>query len=249
MLNHAVSFAENVNCTVDFIGYQGSSLPAKLEQLGADRIRVVYLSTSLIDVLKNLPRFLYLVYAVTRIVYQVLQLLWTLVFGNYDAIIVQNPPSIPIFLVLFIYLKAQQVVSLVAGFSCTKLIIDWHNYGYTILEANGVRGRLNDIARWYELTLGGMAHAHLTVSKAFQKDIMRQVNVSQVHVLYDLAVEGKFRELQEEERANFLTKVDLAQMVDGNTMKRQRPLILITSTSYTPDEDIGLLVSALKIYA
>jgi len=28
--------------------------------------------------------------------------------------------------------------------------------------------------------------------------------------------------------------------------KQTRPLLLLTSTSYTPDEDIGLLVDALK---
>jgi len=31
--------------------------------------------------------------------------------------------------------------------------------------------------------------------------------------------------------------------------KKGRPLLLLTSTSYTPDEDIGLLVSALERYA
>ena len=31
--------------------------------------------------------------------------------------------------------------------------------------------------------------------------------------------------------------------------KKGRPLLLLTSTSYTPDEDIGLLVNALERYA
>jgi len=31
--------------------------------------------------------------------------------------------------------------------------------------------------------------------------------------------------------------------------KKDRPLLLLTSTSYTPDEDIGLLVEALKLYS
>ena len=30
--------------------------------------------------------------------------------------------------------------------------------------------------------------------------------------------------------------------------KQDRPLLLITSTSYTPDEDIGLLIESLKLY-
>ena len=30
--------------------------------------------------------------------------------------------------------------------------------------------------------------------------------------------------------------------------KEERPILLITSTSYTPDEDIGLLIEALEKY-
>jgi len=33
------------------------------------------------------------------------------------------------------------------------------------------------------------------------------------------------------------------------TYKKNRPILLLTSTSYTPDEDIGLLVDALAKYA
>ena len=31
--------------------------------------------------------------------------------------------------------------------------------------------------------------------------------------------------------------------------KEGRPLLLLTSTSYTPDEDLGLMVNSLKFYA
>jgi len=32
----------------------------------------------------------------------------------------------------------------------TKLIIDWHNYGYTIMKSTGVNGMLCKLAQWYE---------------------------------------------------------------------------------------------------
>ena len=34
MLNHVTSLAENTKLQVDFIGYQGSSMPKKLEDYG-----------------------------------------------------------------------------------------------------------------------------------------------------------------------------------------------------------------------
>ena len=67
-------------------------------------------------------------------------------------------------------------------------------------------------------------------------------------MLYDLAVEGKFRPFDETDRADFLQKVDLNELVEGEKLKKERPLLLITSTSYTPDEDLGLLVQALRLY-
>ena len=67
-------------------------------------------------------------------------------------------------------------------------------------------------------------------------------------VLYDLAVEGKFKPFSEKERARFLPKVELAELAEESKMKDDRPLLLITSTSYTPDEDLGLLIDALKAY-
>ena len=124
MLNHAVSFATNMECSVDFIGYKGSSLPAKLQEL--DNLSVMYLSTPY-DMLKNLPRVFYLFYAMVRIVYQILQLLIMLSYENYGTIIVQNPPNIPIFFVLFLLKRFREV----------SVIVDWHNYGYSIMQSTG----------------------------------------------------------------------------------------------------------------
>jgi len=87
---------------VDFIGYQGSSMPKKLEEFHK-KIRLMYLSTDLIDSLKRLPRVFYLFYAVVRILYQFSQLLWVLINGNYDYILVQNPPCIPLLFVIWFY--------------------------------------------------------------------------------------------------------------------------------------------------
>lgn len=50
----------------------------------------------------------------------------------------------------------------------TRLIIDWHNYGWTILEVNGASKMLIKLARRYELFFGRFGDYHLTVSEAMK---------------------------------------------------------------------------------
>ena len=137
MLNHACSIAANTSYRVDFVGYRGGSMPKKLEEYG-DQLQLVYINTTIIDTLKRLPRAFYLFYAILRIVIQVLQLFWLVYSGSYDQIIMQNPPCVPILFVVTVYRWFQ----LIFCSSQTKLIIDWHNYGYTIMQANGVNSML-----------------------------------------------------------------------------------------------------------
>ena len=162
MLNHAVSFAENMECTVRFIGYMGScKKPAKVLEL--DNLSLVYMWTPY-DMLKNLPRVFYLFYAVVRIVCQIYQLLIMLYFEDFGTIIVQNPPNIPTFFVLFLLKQFREV----------SIIVDWHNYGYSIMQSTGSNRYLIAAAKQYELFFGRMiGDVHITVSRAFADDIRK----------------------------------------------------------------------------
>ena len=66
MINHALSIANLTSYYVDLIGYQGNSLPKSVEN--NDKIESRYLSTKLIDQLRKLPKILYLLYAILRII-------------------------------------------------------------------------------------------------------------------------------------------------------------------------------------
>ena len=72
--------------------------------------------------------------------------------------------------------------------------------------------------------------------------------------MYDRAVKGKFKELQVEEKHELFERIGMQGMFtyrqsNGKIVyKEERPVLLITSTSYTPDEDIGLLIEALEKY-
>lgn len=97
----------------------------------------------------------------------------------------QNPPCIPLLFVLVLLKKTR--------LSRSELVIDWHNYGYSILRVNKVPGALVFLARIYESYLGRAADHHLCVSQAMQIDLVNKFKLSSApRVLYDKAT-SKFK--------------------------------------------------------
>ena len=87
----------------------------------------------------------------------------------------QNPPSIPTLLI-------GHIVSLFRG---SKLIIDWHNFGWTLLALS--KGRYHPFVvlyKWYEHFFGQGAFANLCVTNAMRSELDNNWNVK-AHVLYD----------------------------------------------------------------
>lgn len=105
------------------------------------------------------------------------------------------------------------VLFLVKMVKSCQLIIDWHNYGYTILESCGTKAPICAGARLYELFFGKFGDHHLTVSHAFARDLASQLGipVTKVGVLHDRAVEGKFRAIDKAEKKAFLDRVGIAK--------------------------------------
>lgn len=69
----------------------------------------------------------------------------------------QNPPCIPLMMVLA-FLKVTKL-------NQQKVIIDWHNYGYSIMRVNRVNKILVFLGKIYEKTFGRLAgDYHLCVS-------------------------------------------------------------------------------------
>ena len=210
-------------------------MPQKV--LDNNKIQVHYLSVWLVDLLRKLPRFLYLIYAFFRLLIQTLQLLFCLIRlrNRFDYLLIQNPPCLPLLFVsgLLCFLS----------FGKTRLVVDWHNYGYSILEIGGSGKSLVKVAKWYEVFFGKMAWKHLTVSGAMKNNLVQLIGVDPrlVHVVYDRAT-SKFKSVNQEERNALFTKIGLPQLCEQN-----RPALLLSSTSYTPDEDFMILVRALDL--
>ncbi|GAA5856441.1 hypothetical protein JCM3766R1_004314 [Sporobolomyces carnicolor] len=122
MLYHAQSFLKHGYDTF-IVAYRGSSPPSVLAE--NPRCHFVYLAQPL-PWTSKLPRVAFLLLAPVKVVLGALSLLNALLFAIPDAptfFFVQNPPSIPT-------LPIVQLAVLLRG---SRLIIDWHNTGYSVL--------------------------------------------------------------------------------------------------------------------
>ncbi|KAG5646867.1 hypothetical protein DXG03_001943 [Asterophora parasitica] len=157
MMYHAQSFAENGFVT-DIIGYDGGSKPIPaLERLPRVQIRHLPEPPTLLRAL--LP---FILFAPIKIVHQVASILFVLLVQIHkppEFILVQNPPTIP----------TLALVWLVGRVRGSKVIIDWHNLGYSILALKlGSNHPFVKIATWFEAKFGKTAYAHLFVTYAMR---------------------------------------------------------------------------------
>ncbi|KAJ5679934.1 hypothetical protein N7462_008178 [Penicillium macrosclerotiorum] len=132
----------------------------------------------------------------------------------------------------------------------TQLVIDWHNFGYSILALKlGSHHPLVRLSTKYEKIFCKFASAHLCVTDAMsavlKKDFQLQVPILPLH---DRPANHFHPIPDAEERTRFLatlseTKSVRASLDAGNLR------VLVSSTSWTPDEDFSILIDALLKYS
>ena len=81
------------------------------------------------------------------------------------------------------------VAQFCAWYLNAKLIIDWHNFGFSILAMNTGKNSIpTKVATYYETWFGKNAYAHLCVTKAMAYVLKQEWKVKgKVVVLYDRA--------------------------------------------------------------
>ncbi len=136
MMYHAESLARH-EWETSVIGY--GDTPPILSLLEHPRVHLLHLANPPSPLLR-LP---WILRAPIRILYQVFFVLHLCLYEipfHTEILLVQNPPSIPT-------LALAQLVAFLSG---AKLIIDWHNTGYSILAMRvGRSSPLVRIAKWY----------------------------------------------------------------------------------------------------
>lgn len=128
-------------------------------------------------------------------------------------------------------------------------MIDWHNFGYSLLALKlGDAHPLVVISKAYEIVMAKTAFANLTVTNAMANIVKSEfVSQASVFTLHDRPAEI-YQPIKEAERITFLKRYHLlteesASIVDSSTR------LLVSSTSWTADEDFSLFLNALCIYS
>ena len=232
MLNHALAFAET-GADVCLGGYRETPIDSAVRN--HPRIRLYRLRT-LPRAPQGVPRFWFLLVTLLRSICLLLESFWFLLIKTRrsDAVLVQNPPAVP---------------TLFAGWLSARLrrcrfIIDWHNFGYTMLTP-----RLEPehwvvrLAKRWERGLGRKADANLCVSRAMQRVLRADFGVADPVVLYD-----RPREILQ--TVPIRARSALAQIVlarAGLTLPNDAALV-VCPTSWGADEDMELLFDGLQLW-
>lgn len=238
MLNHCLALTEafpNIN-EISLIGYNGGDIRSDIAN--NPKIKQYYIRKGINKFLSKLPIFLFILAALIKIILQTLSLTWILFrIPKFKFLILQNPPGIPSMLICWIICRLRGA----------KFIIDWHNYGYTILKVNNRPNFLVNLACKYEKYLGKKSDLNFCVSQAEKRDLKKEFNIDAI-CLPDRPVKGLFKFLNELE-ANDLYKNypnELYSLIDTHLPenKNLKPIVMISSTSWTPDEDFSMLLDA-----
>jgi len=231
MQYHARALSMN-GAEIDFIGYEGAPLPtslandphihvhtvpeASLRLRRAGHWEATFAILAAIDALR-----------LSRHLYRTLMRI-----PKPDLILVQNPPALPMLI----------VARAVARLRGARLVIDWHNLGYSQLALRlGRRHVAVRLSRWFEMIAARAAAAHLCVSRGFAKFLTERFRLSNVHVLYDRPASA-FTPLNRTEREQIRQALfSRLEIRGGNHVG-----FIVSPTSWTADEDFGVIIDAVR---
>jgi beta-1,4-mannosyltransferase len=219
---------------VDLIGHEGAALPQILTD---PRIRIHRLPAPRLRFRIRRSKILYGLLATYDAFRASLRLIVALMtIPRPDLLLVQTPPSIP----------ALQVSWIVARLRRARLVIDWHNLGYTILALRlGRRHLAVRLARWLEMIGARAADAHLCVSRGFSRFLAERFKLTDtperpVRVLYDRPASG-FTPLERLERE----QVRQSLFVRLGIRHTATLGFMVCPTSWTADEDFDLIIDGV----
>ena len=250
MQYHALSIAKH-GAHVDLIGYRESDIHPDI--LAKPNAITVHALSPAPAFLQTKDKRLFLIYGPLKVLFQIWTLWLALGYRSKPSrwMLVQNPPSIPTLV----------VACIVCFLRHTRLVIDWHNFGYSILALRLGRSHpLVHFSRLYERIFAYSAEAHLCVTNAMAGVLKREYSITtKILPLHDRPA-SHLQVLTDAQRAGFLDKLPnlLSPKNDQKLQEYERLVseikigksrLLVSSTSWTPDEDFSVLLEALINYS
>jgi len=244
---HTLSLAR-AGFQVNLIGYSESSLSTDITSNA--NITVIPLQ-KVPDWVSSLPRIVAYIF---KAIFQCLSLWFSLpFFSSPSHLLLQNPPGIPALPSAWVYCLLHR----------SNLVVDFHNYTYSIM-ALALRDKhpLVKFTKFAEKVFAARCDAALCVTRAMQEDLAENWNIKAT-VLYDRPP-GRFHPVDNETKHKLFCKLAKTYSVfNGNgpnssvfteadgqdfSLREERPALLVSSTSWTEDEDFSVLLEALTKY-
>eukprot|EP00586_Coscinodiscus_wailesii_P018854 CAMPEP_0172514152 /NCGR_PEP_ID=MMETSP1066-20121228/257756_1 /TAXON_ID=671091 /ORGANISM="Coscinodiscus wailesii, Strain CCMP2513" /LENGTH=240 /DNA_ID=CAMNT_0013294697 /DNA_START=68 /DNA_END=786 /DNA_ORIENTATION=- len=199
MQYHAISLLQN-NYRVTLVGYCGENLCPTLATAAAtsDLTVLRFDLPTPPALLRRVAKPIYLLLRLCGMIAALIRTLWFALDRDVDCLLVQNPPSVPLLFLSYLYVRTNGR----RRRRRTGLVIDWHNLGYSMFDARWMRG----VARRYEMVCAPFADAHLCVTGAMKRYLEDEFGLESetMTVLRDRPPDF-FRALSTGEKHDFLT--------------------------------------------
>jgi beta-1,4-mannosyltransferase len=238
ILNHARELLAE-GAEVRLVGFAGVALPPDLAASPALSVHAIARLGS--ARWRHLPRALFIPAAALRSLWLAIRVTWLLLYAlpRSHAILVQNPPALP----------AAMVAAIAASLRGAALIVDWHNLSAAVLALRlGGDHRLVRATERLERWLARQAQASLCVSEALHRRVAPSARRGACVVLHDRPLRRSLP-VAGIERAGILSRVWQALGEHADVGEHPAPLVLVSSTSWSQDEDMMTLLDAIALLA
>ena len=187
--------------------------------------------------IRNVHGLPFALFAAEKLVLQLVRLFKMLLeLGDLDYYLIQNPPLIPLVLLVVAYIKLLN--------RNAKLVIDWHNLNWSILNLryqNDQHWAVKLLKLYEKWVVAKQSDLHLCVTKLMKKVLIDdfQIPKNRIHVVYDRPAE-QINPLEDPKamRAKLFEKYRI------DAPENSKLVVLLTS--FTPDEDFNVLLDALE---
>ncbi|GAU93055.1 hypothetical protein RvY_05046 [Ramazzottius varieornatus] len=257
MQYHVASLSKS-SFDVDVLAFRHSEPRAEILKDPAVQIRAI---KDVPRACRQLPKLLYYPVKVLWLIVSIFAAMWKA--RKPDLILIQNPPTIPVVFCAF----------LANYFWQAAVVIDWHNYSHSIIalgnkKTSTLQRVMVSLTEYAESITARYADANICVTKAMAVDMLKRWQV-RVTTLYDRPP-SDFDQFGNMEGRHYLftklgsfspvfrspippssgTETVFTRKAPGEAaeLRDDRPALLVSSTSWTEDEDFGLLFDALKLY-